>query len=52
MSEETKMKISEAHKGKCLSEEHKNKLSDAHKGKPSPNKGKHLKIVDGKRIYY
>ena len=31
-SEETKNKISEAKKGKCLSEEHKNKLSEAHKG--------------------
>ena len=33
------------HKGKKFSEEHKNKLSEAHKGK-------HWKLVDGKRVWY
>ncbi len=32
-SEETKKKLSEAHKGKRLSEEHKKKISEANKGK-------------------
>ena len=41
-SDETKAKMSAAHKGKKLSEEAKSKLSAANKGKPSWNKGKHL----------
>ena len=40
MSEETRRKLSESHKGKKLSEETRRKLSKAFKGKPSPNKGK------------
>lgn len=32
MSDETKLKLSIAHKGKILTEEHKKKLSDSHKG--------------------
>lgn len=32
-SEETKKKMSEAHKGKHLSEEHRRKMSEAHRGK-------------------
>ena len=48
-SEETKRKMSEAHKGKPKSEEHKRKLSEAHKGQ---RKGMHWKLVDGKRIWY
>ena len=32
MSEESKKKLSEAHKGKLFSEEHKKKLSETHKG--------------------
>lgn len=43
MTEETSMeqkrKISESMKGK-------------NKGKPSPRKGKHWKLVDGKRAWY
>jgi hypothetical protein len=39
-SEETKKKISEAHKGKTLSKAHKEKLSKAHKGKTTWMKGK------------
>lgn len=35
-----------------LSEEIKNKMSEAHRGKPSPNKGKHWKLIDGKRVWY
>ena len=33
LSEETRRKISKAHKGKLLSEEHCRKISEAHKGK-------------------
>ena len=39
-SEETRKKISEAHKGKVHSEEHRRKLGEAHKGKMPWNKGK------------
>ena len=48
-SDETKRKMSEAHKGKPKSEEHKRKLSEAHKGQ---RKGMHWKLVDNKRIWY
>ena len=51
-SEETRKKMSEAQKGRKISEEHKRKMSEAHKGKPSPTKGKHWKLVDGKRVWY
>ena len=51
-SEEMKQRLSEAHKGKKHSEEWSKKISEAHKGKPGPNKGKHWKLIDGKRIYY
>lgn len=56
-TEETKRKLSEAHKGKKLSEEHKRKLSEAHKGlkKGVPNpflKGKKWKVEGGKRVWY
>lgn len=47
-SEETKKKMSEAHKGKKhkpLTEEHKRDISKAFKGK-------HWKLVDGKRVWY
>ena len=66
-SEETKKKMSEAHKGqisealksrkntwfigKHHSEEAKKKISKAMKGKTPWNKGKHWKLVDGKRVY-
>lgn len=42
-SEETKQKISEAMKK--MTDETKNKMSEAHKGK-------HWKLVDGKRVLY
>ena len=48
-TEETKRKMSEARKGKHLSEETKRKKSEAMKGK---HKGKHWKLVDGKRVWY
>ena len=41
-SEETKKKMSEAHKGKHHTEESRKKMSEAHKGKESWIKGKHL----------
>lgn len=40
LSEETKRKMSEAHKN--MSEETKRKMSEFRKGKPSPNKGKRM----------
>lgn len=65
MSEETKRKLSEAIKGRKfgpLSDEARRKISEAHKGKTvsretrdkmSENrKGKHWKLVDGKRVWY
>ena len=61
LSEETRRKKSEAMKGKTpwnkgkkfgpLSEQQKLKLSASLIGKPSPIKGKHLVIIDGKRHY-
>lgn len=47
LSEETKAKIGEKRKGKPLSEEHKRKISEG-----SKFKGKHWKLVEGKRCYY
>lgn len=66
MSEETKKKLSEANKGRCHSKEAKKKMSDARKGKKMSKetrkkiseahkgkcKGKHWKLVDGKRVWY
>jgi group I intron endonuclease len=49
VSEETKKKISEAQKSLKLSEEHRRKLSETHKG---IHKGKHWKVVNGKRFWY
>lgn len=40
LSEETKKKISEAHKGMIFTEEHKQRLSESHKGQIAWNKGK------------
>ena len=64
-SEETKKKLSESLKGRKhghLSEETKKKISDVHKGKQISEetkimlskywKGKHWKLVDGKRVWY
>ena len=60
-TEESRIKNSEAHKGKTpwnkgkkcgpLSEQHKQKLSELKKGKPSNTTGKHWKLIDGKRHY-
>jgi hypothetical protein len=46
-SEETKRKMSEAKKN--ISEEARKKMSESHKGK---FKGRHWKLVDGKRVWY
>lgn len=53
-SQLTKARISanSAWKGKHLSKECKAKMSAAHVGKTSPNKGRHWKLVNGKRTYY
>lgn len=59
-SAETRAKMSAARKGKKsvleskhLSEEHKKKISEKLKGKPNLCfKGKHWKLVDGKRVWY
>ncbi len=52
VSEETKAKMAESHKGKPLSEEARKKISGALRDRPSPRKGKHWKLVDGKRVWY
>lgn len=61
LTDEQKQKISSSLKGRIVSEETRQKLSLANKGKMSEeqkkrfsqvNKGKHWKLVDGKRIYY
>ncbi len=44
-SEETRQKISEANKGKPKSDEWRRKMSESYKGK-------HWKLVDGKRVWY
>lgn len=49
-SEETKLKISNAKKGKKHTEETKQKMSEAKKGKPSPHKGKHYSEEIKKRM--
>lgn len=55
VSDETKKKISESNKGKTPmkgknhSQETKRKMSESHKGL---NKGKHWKIVNGKRVWF
>lgn len=51
-SEETRKKMREAQKGKPKSIETRRKMSEARKCKPSGTKGKHWKLVDGKRVYY
>lgn len=52
LSEETKNKISESLKGHHFSEEARKHMSEAQKGKNTWTKGKHWKIVDGKRVFY
>lgn len=59
LSEEQKRKLSEANKGQKawnkgqpLSEEIKRKISESKKGKTTKLKGKHWKLVNGKRVYY
>ena len=52
MSEAMKGKATAWLKGKHRSEETKRKISEYRKGKPSPTKGKHWKLVDGKRVWY
>ena len=56
-SEETKKKMSDAHKGKPspnkgkpMSEETKKKLSESHKGKSAPNKGKPMTEEQKKKM--
>ena len=43
---------SKVHKGKKLPEEQKAKISEKLRGRPSCFKGKHWKLVDGKRVWY
>lgn len=52
MSEETRKKLSEINKGKKHSDETKKKIGEASKGRNSWSKGKHWKLVNGKREYY
>ena len=57
-SEEHLRKNSEAHKGKHRDEETCKRISEGlkgnqnSKGHKSPHKGKHLKLIDGKRVFY
>ena len=67
-TEEARKKLSESHKGNKshlgfkLTDEQRKKISDNHSdvsgknnpmyGVPSPNKGKHWKTIDGKRVYF
>ena len=51
-TEEWRKHRSEIMKGRLCSEETKIKMSNAKKGRPSNTKGKHYKIIDGKRFYY
>lgn len=50
LSEETRKKISESHKGMFLSEETKRKLSALNKGENNPNYGKHSSEETRKKI--
>lgn len=51
-SDEWRQHISEAQKGKHHSEAAKSRISNTLKGRPCPNKGKHWKLINGKRVYY
>lgn len=51
-SEDSNKRRSITMKGMKHSEERNKKISDARKGKPSNVKGKHWKLVEGKRCYY
>ena len=65
-SEEFRNKCSEGHKGVLHTEEQKRKISEAHKGMHHSEeakdkmrekalgrfKGKHWKLIDGKRVWY
>jgi len=50
ISEETRKRMSESHKGKRLSEETRKKMSEAQKGEKSHNYGKHFSKETCKRI--
>lgn len=49
-SEETKRKISEAHKGKKLSDQHRLNLSISHRGQSPANKGVPLTVVQKEHL--
>ena len=51
MSEETRKRIADAHRGKKRSPEFCNKMSEQRKGKGNPMYGKTNKLVNGKRIF-
>jgi len=51
-SEETKRKIAETLKGRKQSKETIRKRAESNKGKHTWAKGKHWKLVDGKRVWY
>ena len=52
LSEETRRKMSESHKGIRPSEETRWKRRESLKGHSTSLKGKHWKVVDGKRVWY
>lgn len=55
-TEEYKNNMSRIKKGVKFTDEHRKNLSESHKGKaptnPGNRKGKHWKVVDGKRVWY
>lgn len=51
-SKEWKQQHSDHMKGHKVSEETRRKMSEALEGKPGNQKGKHWKLIDGKRTYY
>lgn len=51
-TEEWRKNHSKNMKGRKHTEETKRKMSEVKKGKPSNTKGKHWKLIDGKKFYY
>ncbi len=50
LTEKTRKKISESHKGKIISEEHKKKISQKLKGRTSPNKNNFLSLESKRKM--
>lgn len=52
LSDEHRAAISKALKGRTFTSDTRKKISDALKGKTSEHKGKHWKLINGKRVWY